>query len=206
MNENVFDLKARDWDNNPIHWERSEAIANAILKHVSLSNNTTAIEFGAGTGILSFMLKDYLKSIIMIDSSSEMVKVMQDKVDKANIKNLCPLHANLEIDDYTGNKVHFIFSQMVFHHVKDIESLVSKLFKILHKKGYIAIADLFPEDGSFHSGEFDGHKGIDVNWLEDILSKTGFSNIHTFPVYTIRRVDNENKLHEYPVFFMIGKK
>jgi hypothetical protein len=27
---NEFDVKAAEWDNNPMHWARSEAIANEI--------------------------------------------------------------------------------------------------------------------------------------------------------------------------------
>jgi 16S rRNA A1518/A1519 N6-dimethyltransferase RsmA/KsgA/DIM1 with predicted DNA glycosylase/AP lyase activity len=48
---NEFDIKAAEWDNNPMHWERSEAIVNEIIKLIPLSNKMTALEYGAGTGI-----------------------------------------------------------------------------------------------------------------------------------------------------------
>ena len=40
----------------------------------------TAMEFGAGTGLLSFILKDHLKEITLIDNSEGMVKVLNEKV------------------------------------------------------------------------------------------------------------------------------
>ncbi len=49
---NPFDARARDWDNNPLHWERSEVIASEMLKRIPVSPHFTALEFGAGTGIL----------------------------------------------------------------------------------------------------------------------------------------------------------
>jgi hypothetical protein len=30
---NEFDIKAAEWDKNPMHWDQSEAIANEIKAH-----------------------------------------------------------------------------------------------------------------------------------------------------------------------------
>ena len=62
---NEFDAKAAEWDKNPMHWDRSEAIANEIIKLIPLKKKMTALEYGAGTGITSFLLKDYLKEITL---------------------------------------------------------------------------------------------------------------------------------------------
>ncbi len=77
---NEFDIKAAGWDQNPMHWDRSVAIVKELLKQVPVRKEMTAMEFGAGTGITSFLLKDHLKEITMVDSSAEMVKVMNEKV------------------------------------------------------------------------------------------------------------------------------
>ena len=72
---NEFDIKAAEWDKNPMHWDRSEAISNQIKKLIPLSKQMTALEYGAGTGITSFLLKDHLKEITLMDNSSEMVRL-----------------------------------------------------------------------------------------------------------------------------------
>ena len=118
---NEFDIKAAEWDNNPMHWERSEAIVNEIIKLIPLSNKMTALEYGAGTGIGSFLLKSYLKEITLMDSSLEMVKVINEKIRSSEVKNLRALNFNLETDVYREGKFDFIFTQMVLHHVNDIE-------------------------------------------------------------------------------------
>ena len=60
----------------------------------------TALEYGAGTGITSFLLKDYLKEITLMDNSSEMVKVINEKIKTSEVRNLKTLNFDLESMDY----------------------------------------------------------------------------------------------------------
>ncbi|MBE3085307.1 MAG: hypothetical protein IMZ64_03700 [Bacteroidetes bacterium] len=85
---NEFDIKAAEWDKNPMHWDRSYAIAKEIIKLIPLKKEMTALEYGAGTGVTSFMLKDYLKKITLMDNSSEMVRIMNEKIETTKVKNL----------------------------------------------------------------------------------------------------------------------
>ena len=76
-----FDSKARDWDKNQLNVNRSEAIATALLTRLPITDKMTALEYGAGTGLLSFILKDRFAEITLMDNSQEMVKVAQSKID-----------------------------------------------------------------------------------------------------------------------------
>ncbi|MCL4484277.1 MAG: class I SAM-dependent methyltransferase, partial [Bacteroidetes bacterium] len=93
---NNFDNAARTWDENPIHLERSQAIALKIEKMLPLQKDMKALEYGAGTGILSFILSEKLGHITMMDSSEGMVKVMKEKVLQRKTANLSPVYFNLE--------------------------------------------------------------------------------------------------------------
>ena len=172
-----FDIKAQEWDNNPMHWDRSAAVADHIRQLIPLNKEMTALEFGAGTGIASFLLKDYLKEITMMDNSSEMVRVMNEKIKKTDAKNLRALNFDLEHSDYTEAKFDFIFTQMALHHVNDIGNILRKFHDLLNPGGYIAIADLYPEDGSFHGDGFTGHKGFDTEVLSNQVRDQGFAGI-----------------------------
>ena len=123
---NEFDIKAAAWDLNPMHWNRSEAIASEISKIVPLKKSMTALEFGAGTGIASFLLKDYLKEITLMDNSKEMVRITNEKIISSGSKNLKAVEFDLETGDYKDGKFDLIFTQMVLHHVNDIEKIIKK--------------------------------------------------------------------------------
>lgn len=200
-----FDASARDWDSKPEHWERSEAIARMMKEIISFRKGMKALEFGAGTGILSFLLQDHLSEIMMMDSSGEMVKVMQEKVEKTGLHYLKPLFFDLEAEDYSGDYFDLIFTQMAMHHVGDIDGVLSRFYQLLNPGGWLAIADLYQEDGTFHSEGFTGHKGFDPEKLEGMLSAAGFSSIGTRYCYTVKKMIGEN-LREFPVFLLIGQK
>jgi len=201
---NEFDIKAAEWDKNPMHWDRSEAIAKEIIKLIPLKKEMTALEYGAGTGILSFLLKGYFKKITLMDNSSEMVKIMNEKIETKKVKNLNPLNFDLEHTDYKGGKFDLIFTQMVLHHVTDIENIVKKFYILLNPGGYLAIADLYPEDGSFHGADFTGHKGFDIEMLSSQIRKVGFTNISHRQCFVIYKKISDTETKQFGVFLLIA--
>lgn len=48
---NQFNNRAQNWDNNPVYWERSEAIAKGLLDMIPVNKGMKALEYGAGTGL-----------------------------------------------------------------------------------------------------------------------------------------------------------
>jgi 2-polyprenyl-3-methyl-5-hydroxy-6-metoxy-1,4-benzoquinol methylase len=201
-----FDASAEQWDSNPIHWERSKAIAKFIEAKIPLSNELVALEYGAGTAILSFLLKDKLKEIVLMDNSVEMVKVMEQKVYQAGALHLMPMFFNLETNVYNSRKFDLVMSQMVLHHVDDTTSMLEKFYELLSPEGYLALADLYAEDGSFHDGEFSGHLGFDPEQLAWTLKSIGFLNISYETCFVIKRTTPEGYLKEFPVFLLVASR
>jgi tRNA (cmo5U34)-methyltransferase len=199
-----FDEHARDWDVNEMHQNRSIAVAVALEKMVPLHHSMRALEFGAGTGLLSFLLKDKLSDITLMDNSMEMIKVCEGKVDYYKTSHIHPVWFDLEHSDYDSAVAGFdlIYSQMVFHHIKDIEPIFNKFYSMLNPGGYLAIADLFTEDGSFHGSDEDVHKGFDPIDLIDLLNQIGFKNGKFETCFEIEREPGR----EYPVFLLVTNK
>jgi tRNA (cmo5U34)-methyltransferase len=203
---NEFDIKAAEWDNNPMHWDRSEAIAIEIKKLIPITKEMSALEYGAGTGITSFLLKDSLKEITLMDNSTEMVRVMNDKIKTKKVKNMMAFNFDLEKADYSGKSFDLIFTQMVLHHVTDIDSILSRFSKLLNPGGYIAIADLIEEDGSFHGEGFTGHRGFNIEVFSSLLRKYSFADISSRTCFVIDRKISESETKQFDVFLIIAKK
>jgi tRNA (cmo5U34)-methyltransferase len=200
-----FDNVARTWDENPIHLERSRAIAIKMQETLPLRKEMKALEYGAGTGILSFLLSEKLGHITMMDSSVEMVKVMEEKVLIRNATNLSPVLMDLEKErPYTSYDL--IFNQMVLHHIKDIRSIFDKFHQMLLPDGILAIADLYTEDGSFHGEGVDVHLGFDPEQLKKILLAVGFKNVHFEECYTVRREVPGEIAKQFPIFLLTASK
>ena len=166
----------------------------------------TALEFGAGTGVTSFILKDFLKEITLMDNSSEMVKVMNNKIKTSHVKNLKTLNFNIEKEDIKDAKFDFIFNQMVLHHITDIKNIITKFFNLLNPGGFLAIADLYTEDGSFHGEGFTGHKGFDPAELSGLLLKSGSQNITHHQCFVINKEISVGKTKKFNVFLLIAQR
>jgi tRNA (cmo5U34)-methyltransferase len=203
---NEFDYKAADWDNNPMHRLRSETIANEIIKLIPLSKDMTALEYGAGTGVTSLILKDYLKEITLMDSSSEMVRVINEKIKSSEVTNLRTLNFNLETDEYEEGKFNLIYTQMVLHHVNDIDKIINKFHRLLNPCSYLVIADLYEEDGSFHGDGFAGHRGFNIASLSNILRKNRFSDVSHKTCFVIERKISETESKQFDVFIMVARR
>ena len=187
-----------------MHRERSEAITNGITDSIPLNKEMKVLEFGAGTGITSFLIKDRVKEITLMDNSSEMVKVMNEKIRASHATNLKAVNFNLELSDYDVKKFDLVITQMVLHHVNDIGLIISRFRKLLNPGGKLAIADLYTEDGSFHGPGFTGHKGFDIEELSDLLGKHGFINITAGKCYVINRKISDEETKKFDVFLMIA--
>jgi tRNA (cmo5U34)-methyltransferase len=203
---NEFDLKAKDWDMNPVHIERSKAIAEQMIRILPLSDKMRVLEFGAGTGVLSFLLKDRFSGITLLDSSREMLKKAEGKIDISDRLKFRTLFLNLETEEYQGDPFDIIYSQMVLHHIKDTTAIFSKFYNLLKPGGVMAIADLYLEDGSFHDGDMNVHFGFDPEKLSGIIHQQGFSGTTITPCFMMRKVISAEKTKEYPIFLLTAFK
>ncbi len=102
-----FDKKAADWDKNHDHSTRAQKLADYLASKVDLSKVKTAMEYGSGTGLLSFALKDKIPSIDLMDSSIEMTKAAQRKVEEQGIKSLYPVQYDIMTLDHLSRQLRF---------------------------------------------------------------------------------------------------
>jgi tRNA (cmo5U34)-methyltransferase len=202
---NEFDVKAEGWDLNPMHIERSEAVAKQLIERIPLSKSMSALEFGAGTGLTSFSLKDHLKEITMMDKSREMVRKMEEKIRSTKSENLKALLFDLENNIWSGEGFDMLITQMVLHHIADINSIIKKFYNIINPGGYLAIADLYPEDGSFHREGFKGHPGFSPDKLSEIIKKQGFREISVRKCFTINKKITDSNSGQFNVFLLIAR-
>jgi 2-polyprenyl-3-methyl-5-hydroxy-6-metoxy-1,4-benzoquinol methylase len=198
---NEFDDRARQWDNNIIHIERSEAIAAMLKSKLPEKHPIKALEYGAGTGLLSFQLMDKFDDIVLMDNSQEMIKVCLEKKEYYNASHIRPVWIDLEYNDF-NEKFDVIYCQMVLHHVDNTEVILDKFQTMLNPGGILAIADLYTEDGSFHGPEVKVHFGFDPDELIGKLNQLGFHHGEYKTCFVVKRPNG----FEYPVFLLTSEK
>ena len=202
-----FDTQAKDWDNDPTKTERAKIFAKEITNFIKPNITWNAMEFGSGTGLLSYELKDDFEEITLVDNSEGMINVLNEKIENCGITNFKPLLLDLLEDNLNIGKFNVIFTLMTLHHIIDLNKILSIFHSLLKNDGYLCIADLVKEDGSFHINhpDFDGHNGFDKNELSHFLIQNGFSVEYYNICFEINK-ELENTTKTYPLFLMICKK
>ncbi len=200
-----FNILARTWDNEPRRIERAKVISQEILRTIPISGEQTAMEFGCGTGLLSFCLQPYLRHITLMDSSEGMISIVREKLLHTGIENMHPLCVDL-FKDKMDQKFDVIYSLLALHHIPDIDGILAKLSEMLNSSGFLCIADLDEEDGSFHGPGFDGHNGFHRDVLIGKLQQLGYTDIKWKICYQNKKTFNDGSIRYYPVFLLTGKK
>lgn len=200
-----FDNKARQWDDNPVFRERGFKIADAVRRAVPLNKTMHALDYGCGTGLLSFPLKDALGAILLADSSPGMLEVVNEKIAAQGVSNMTTLQLDLMADPAPEQTFDLVVTAMTLHHVPDTDRILHVFHDLLAPGGHLCIADLDQEDGSFHGIEVDVHHGFDRADLHRRAEQAGFADVRFETVFSIAK-EREAGTRDYPVFLMCARR
>ncbi len=196
MSKDFFKDKAEGYEQDDHRVENVATIASSVMKHIDLKPDMELMDFGSGTGLLLEKIAPYVASFTAVDISTSMNEQLIQKQDQID----CELEV-IEMDLTTSNlnrSFDGIISSMTLHHVDDLKSLFGKLHSMLKPGGFIALADLETEDGSFHqedTGVF--HFGFSAKQLMDFAIDSGFSQAEINPASTVQK-----PYGEYPVLLL----
>ena len=200
-----FDEKAATWDDDPIRLKRAESIANNLAKTIDLTQINSSLEYGSGTGLLSFSLKNHLNNVVLMDESAAMTEVAKEKCQKLKNVHFEPIQYDLLKQPLPQKRFDLIYTMLTLHHIVDLKGILEKFSRLLNKGGLLVIIDLEKEDGSFHDGEFHGHLGFDRSALEANLIACGLKPRSYEICYTLEK-DTATGTKQYPLFLLVAQK
>jgi ubiquinone/menaquinone biosynthesis C-methylase UbiE len=197
-----FDVSASSWDESPTRIELAKAVSAAMRDELSSASWKSGLEIGCGTGLVGLSLADLFSSLVLTDSSQKMLDMVRAKLEKKLLPTVSTWKFDMETEQPPKEwNPNVVFSSMVFHHFKDVPSVCDKIARLLVPGGHLLVADLLPEDGSFHEGREDVHKGFEIPHLSAIVRNAGFSQVRMNRIYTL-----EKKGKEYGIFLLAAQR
>ena len=193
--EDTFVAKANEWD-NPQRMAMTKKFVDELLKNVNPQSDWKALEIGAGTGLIGLQILPLVDKVVFEDTSESMLSVLKQKL--TGNENIEILHG--EVFDYQQQDIDLLFSSMAFHHIENIGNAIDYLAEIVKPDGYVIIADLVTEDGSFHNFEPIPHHGFDTEMLANQFIQAGFE---VKSVYVYNKISKEI---DYEQFFLIAQR
>lgn len=202
-----FNAKAMEWDDER-RIKRAELISSEIAAAIQGKAHGRALEFGCGTGLISFCLADQFERITLIDTSEKMLEVLQEKIRDLEIRNMTPVLADINRDEEAREgRYDVIYTSMALHHIPDTDTTLRNLFEMLDQGGCLCIVELTEDDGSFHRLErdFEGHNGFDRTALGALMDRIGYKNIESRVFYNGRKPVAGAEL-PYSLFILTAEK
>jgi 2-polyprenyl-3-methyl-5-hydroxy-6-metoxy-1,4-benzoquinol methylase len=194
-----FNSRAKEWDQQDRRVNGAKIIADAIEKRITFTKEMQIIDFGVGTGLLGFEIAQKVKQVYGVDTSIGMLEKLKEK-NSDNI-NIIPIHQDI-IQKPLMQKFDGLISSMTLHHVKEIEAFFKIIYTNIKDDGFIALADLEKENGTFHSNNSDVHHfGFDADELYHLVKQAGFKNI------SIENINTISKPHgDFGVFLLTAQR
>ncbi|HEU0278189.1 MAG TPA: class I SAM-dependent methyltransferase [Rhodanobacteraceae bacterium] len=201
-----FDTIAAEWDNDPRRVLMAQKIARAMRAALAPTGRERALEFGAGTGLVTLLMAGKLAHVTAMDASAGMLGVLKRKCVLKRLGQVEPVEGRVP-EDLPAGPFDLVYSSMTLHHVEDVPGLLRQLADRLAAGGRIALADLDTEDGSFH-GDATGvvHHGFKRDVVAGWLRDAGFVDSVFSTAYTVQRDGDDGRRHDYPIFLAVARK
>ncbi len=196
----TFDERAKDWD-TPERIARAVEVAGAIRAAVPLTRSDRLIDVGAGTGLLGLALAEDVGSVVLADPSSGMIEVATEKLRDGAFPTATAVRLDLVADPSPAEPFDVAVSSLVLHHIEDTAAALAAVRRLVRTGGWIGLADLDTEDGTFHTPEAEGihHLGFDRAAIEALARDAGFVDVSTRTAMTI------DEGGRFPVFLLTGR-
>ncbi|MBD7986264.1 methyltransferase domain-containing protein [Sporosarcina sp. Sa2YVA2] len=177
METDVFEQMAKRYDSED-RIELAKIIVEEIRPLLRDSKSKSLLDYGSGTGLISLEFTDLVDSVLLVDSSKQMVEVAKAKIAQKGITNTKVLHTDFT-QETPKLKADIVLLSLVLLHVPDTKKIVQELFNILNKDGMLVIIDFDKNDKINHPTV---HNGFSHEELKARLSEVGFksSEIKTF--------------------------
>ena len=194
-----FNAQANHWDTGR-RKQRAKQISALIREKLEFTGDEVLLDYGCGTGLISFNLSQGVGTVVGYDSSLQMLEVFNSKIDSNKI-----LSTN-SLESY-NNHFDCVVSSMVFHHIMNLDEALDDVYRIMKVDGILLVVDLDLDDGSFHRDEFDfkGHNGFNRNQFKSLVESHGFACIELeTALRDIKRSDDKEL--QYSLFYLYAKK
>lgn len=195
-----FNQAAAEWDKGDTRQNIAQAVFDTIASRIALKSDMDILDFGCGTGLLSFKIAPMVRTVTGVDLSEKMLEQLEAKnTESVHVTPLCCdiMESPLE------QTFHEIVSSMAMHHVEDLSKLFETFYRHVRRDGFIAVADLEAEDGTFHTHGNEGvhHFGFEREKLRRIIEQAGFAHVRFHHAYTV-----EKEERDYPIFVVTAMK
>jgi cyclopropane fatty-acyl-phospholipid synthase-like methyltransferase len=149
----------------------------ALLRELGLDEDSTLLDFGAGSGTFALAAAPVAERVVAIDVSPAMVATLRAKVEVESVGNVECVQAGFLTYEHVGEPADVVYSRNALHHLPDFWKgiALSRVASILRSGGVLRLRDLVysfdPADAERFLGSWiaSGAASSSVGWTSDEL-------------------------------------
>ncbi|MBL8755354.1 MAG: ArsR family transcriptional regulator [Planctomycetes bacterium] len=199
----MHDRLAEQW--NQVGEEFALGTLRAEVLSQAWPTGSAVADLGCGAGFLANWLAARDVPVIAVDHSERMLaKARQaDRATRVQFRQ-----GELDALPLGDAEVDAAFSNLVWHHLPDLDAAAREVCRVLRPGGVVVVSDLLPHDADWmreHMGDL--RLGLKPEQVVGALARAGFGELRTDAIvdrYRVARPDQAPT--EFPMFVVRGRK
>lgn len=155
-----------------------ETLKTKLIELNILNKSMILVDLGAGDGFISRFTAPFVKKVIAVDISGEMLRELRRKAKIDGIKNIETLENDAQDVPLSDSSVDMVCANMYLHHIEQPELALQEIHRIVKTGGMVFLADLYEHsDDGLMRKMHDLWPGFNPDQLTAGFKKAGFQEV-----------------------------
>lgn len=201
-----FNEVASDWEELSRNYY-DESIRNQLAELHLFQPRMTLMDLGTGNGYLARFAAPFVKKVLAVDISAEMLKELRKRARLEGLKNIETIESDGREVPVPDGCADLICANMYLHHIEEPEPAIGEIYRLLKPKGAVFLADFLEHhDAALKENMHDIWPGFALPVIEEWFKRAGFTHIKTREIVPAPLGDNQESRARKPVFILTARK
>jgi excisionase family DNA binding protein len=172
-----FNEVAPQWEKISQNYS-DETLKTKLIELNILKKSMIIADLGAGDGFISRFTAPFVKKVIAVDISGEMLRELRRKAKAGGIRNIETIESDAQDVPLADSSVDMVCANMYLHHIEQPELALQEMYRIVKPGGLVFLADLNEHsDHNLMSKMHDRWPGFNPDRLAADFTQTGFQEV-----------------------------
>ncbi|MFC5995819.1 class I SAM-dependent methyltransferase [Pseudonocardia hispaniensis] len=171
-----FERVAGEWDQ--MHQSfYDETVVDALAERAQLTEASTVVDVGTGTGFVAGGLAPRVRRVIGVDSSPAMLAVARDNLTGLGIGNVELTEAPVDALPLKDRSADAAVANMVLHHAPDPAAMIAEMARVVRPGGTVVISDCVEHDHEWmRTQQADRWLGFSAETIAELFERAGLTD------------------------------
>jgi excisionase family DNA binding protein len=201
-----FNEVAPDWEELRRNYY-DESIKSQLTALDIFDPQMILMDLGTGNGYLARFAAPFVKKVLAVDISGEMLKELRKKARSEGLKNIETIESDGREVPVADGSAGLICANMYLHHIEQPEQAIGEIYRILEPQGTVFLADILEHrDEVFKESMHDIWPGFAPPVIMEWFKEVGFIDVKIQEVAPAFPGDEAGAGERKTIFILTARK